>query len=63
MGGGAPSWQRQTVGSCCGGRRELDQPLAACELINASDRKISTKFTYIQHADGFVRWLAGEVDL
>lgn len=34
-----------------------------CDLINASDRTPSTKGTYIQHADRFVRWLAGEVDL
>jgi hypothetical protein len=34
-----------------------------CDLINASDRTPSTKGTYIQHADRFVRWLAGEVDV
>ncbi|HLI43099.1 MAG TPA: hypothetical protein VKU92_01345 [Acidimicrobiales bacterium] len=34
-----------------------------CDLINASDRTPSTKETYIQHADRFVRWLAGEVTL
>ena len=32
-----------------------------CELVNASDRRPTTKTTYIQHADRFVRWLAGEI--
>jgi isochorismate synthase EntC len=34
-----------------------------CDEIDASDRKATTKATYVQHADRFVRWLAGEVDL
>jgi hypothetical protein len=34
-----------------------------CDLVNASDRAPTTKGTYIQHADRFVRWLAGEVDI
>ena len=34
-----------------------------CDLINASERTPSTKGTYIQHADRFVRWLAGEVEV
>ncbi len=33
-----------------------------CDLINASERTPSTKVTYIQHADRFVRWPAGEVE-
>jgi hypothetical protein len=41
-------------------RREFDR---YCGLINASDRKPTTKATYIQHADRFVRWLAGEIDV
>jgi hypothetical protein len=41
-------------------RRDFDR---YCGLINNSDRKPTTKATYIQHADRFVRWLAGEVDL
>lgn len=34
-----------------------------CDLINASDRATTTKTTYIVHAERFVRWLAGDVDL
>ena len=34
-----------------------------CKRINDSDRKPTTKATYIQHADRFVRWLAGEIDV
>jgi len=34
-----------------------------CNRINASDRKPTTKMTYITHADRFVRWLAGEVNI
>ena len=30
-----------------------------CDLVNASSRKT----TYIQHADRFVRWLAGEIQI
>jgi hypothetical protein len=41
-------------------RREFER---YCDLVNASDRKPTTKTTYIQHADRFVRWLAGEIDL
>lgn len=41
-------------------RREFQR---YCDLVNASDRKPSTKTTYIQHADRFVRWLAGETDV
>jgi hypothetical protein len=41
-------------------RREFQR---YCDLVNASDRRPATKVTYIQHADRFVRWLAGEVDL
>jgi tryptophanase len=41
-------------------RREFER---YCDLINASDRKPTTKGTYIQHADRFVRWLAGEVNV
>jgi hypothetical protein len=32
------------------------------DLVNASSRK-TTKTTYIQHADRFVRWLAGEIQI
>lgn len=31
--------------------------------VNAADLRPSTKTTYLQHADRFVRWLAGEVHL
>lgn len=41
-------------------RREFDR---YSDLINASDRKPTTKATYVQHADRFVRWLAGEADV
>jgi hypothetical protein len=41
-------------------RRDFQQ---YCDEVNASTRKPTTKATYIQHADRFVRWLAGEVDL
>jgi hypothetical protein len=41
-------------------RREFER---YCNLINASDRAPTTKGTYIQHADRFVRWMAGEVDI
>ena len=41
-------------------RREFER---YCSLVSASDRKPSTKATYIQHADRFVRWLAGEIDI
>ena len=34
-----------------------------CDRINAADLKVTTKMTYITHANRFVRWLAGEVDL
>ena len=34
-----------------------------CDLINASDRATTTKTTYIVHAERFVRWLAGEMDI
>lgn len=32
-------------------------------LINAADLAPSSKTTYLVHADRFVRWLAGEVDI
>jgi hypothetical protein len=38
-------------------------PIHYCELIDASDRKAATKATYIQHADRFVCWLAGEINV
>jgi hypothetical protein len=41
-------------------RREFER---YCDLVNASDRKPTTKATYVQHADRFVRWLAGEVNI
>jgi hypothetical protein len=41
-------------------RREFEH---YCDLVNASDRKPTTKTTYIQHADRFVRWLAGEIEI
>jgi hypothetical protein len=41
-------------------RRESDRYR---ELIKASELKLTTKVTYIQHADRFVRWLAGEVNI
>jgi hypothetical protein len=41
-------------------RREFER---YCELVNASDRRPTTKTTYIQHADRFVRWLAGEIQI
>ncbi len=31
--------------------------------VNAADLRPSTKSTYLQHADRFVRWLAGDVRL
>lgn len=34
-----------------------------CDLVNASSRKPTTKTTYIQHADRFERWLAGEIQI
>jgi hypothetical protein len=34
-----------------------------CDLINASDRAVTTKTTYIVHAERFVRWLAGDVEI
>ena len=34
-----------------------------CDLVNASSRKPTTKTTYIQHADRFVRWLASEIQI
>jgi hypothetical protein len=40
-------------------RRELGRYR---DLINASDRRPTTKTKYIQHADRFVRWLAREID-
>lgn len=33
------------------------------ELINSADLAPSSKSTYLAHADRFVRWLAGEVDI
>jgi hypothetical protein len=33
------------------------------ELVNASDLAPSSKTTYLQHADRFVRWLGGEVEI
>ena len=41
-------------------RREFER---YCDLVNASTRKPTTKTTYIQHADRFVRWLAGEIQI
>ena len=41
-------------------RREFER---YCELVNASDRRPATKTTHIQHADRFVRWLAGEIEI
>jgi len=41
-------------------RREFER---YSQLVNASDRAPSTKATYLQHADRFVRWLAGEIDI
>ena len=32
-------------------------------LVNAADLAPTTKTTYLTHADRFVRWLAGEVDV
>jgi hypothetical protein len=32
-------------------------------LINAADLAPSSKTTYLVHADSFVRWLAGEVEI
>ncbi len=32
-------------------------------LVNAADLAPTTKTTYLVHADRFVRWLAGEVDI
>jgi hypothetical protein len=49
-----PTWTMDDI------RREFDR---YCDLVNASGRKPTTKATYIQHADRFVRWLAGEVDI
>jgi hypothetical protein len=33
------------------------------DLVNTSDLAPSTKTTYLVHADRFVRWLAGEVEI
>ncbi len=33
------------------------------ELVNAADLAPTSKTTYLAHADRFVRWLAGEVDI
>ncbi len=33
------------------------------ELVNAADLAPATKTTYLAHADRFVRWLAGEVQI
>jgi len=33
------------------------------ELVNGSDLAPSSKTTYLQHADRFVRWLGGEVEI
>lgn len=33
------------------------------QLVNASDLAPTTKTTYLIHADRFVRWLAGEVEI
>jgi hypothetical protein len=41
-------------------RREFER---YCKLVNASDRKPTTKTTYIQHADRFVRWLEGKIEI
>jgi hypothetical protein len=49
-----PAWTMDDI------RREFQR---YCDLVNASDRKPTTKATYVQHADRFVRWLAGEIDI
>lgn len=41
-------------------RREFERYSA---LVNAADLAPSSKSTYLTHADRFVRWLAGEVDI
>ncbi len=33
------------------------------ELVNGADLAPTTKTTYLMHADRFVRWLAGEVQI
>ncbi|MDB4873386.1 MAG: hypothetical protein JWL97_4390 [Gemmatimonadales bacterium] len=41
-------------------RREYER---YSELVNAADLAPSSKTTYLTHADRFVRWLAGEVEI
>jgi hypothetical protein len=41
-------------------RREFER---YSNLVNAAELAPSTKTTYLVHADRFVRWLAGEVDI
>jgi hypothetical protein len=41
-------------------RREFER---YSELVNAADLAPSSKSTYLQHADRFIRWLAGEVEV
>ena len=41
-------------------RREFER---YSDLVNAADLAPTTKTTYLIHADRFVRWLAGEVDI
>jgi hypothetical protein len=41
-------------------RREFDR---YSKLINAADLAPTGKATYLTHADRFIRWLAGEVDI
>jgi hypothetical protein len=41
-------------------RREFD-PYS--RLVNATDLAPTRKTTYLAHADRFIRWLAGEVDI
>jgi hypothetical protein len=51
------SYDRRTVDYI---RREFER---YSDLVNASNRRPSTKTTYLQHADRFVRWLAGETEI
>ncbi|MBO3748981.1 hypothetical protein J5X84_23125 [Streptosporangiaceae bacterium NEAU-GS5] len=41
-------------------RREFE---AYSRIVNAADLAPTTKTTYLIHADRFVRWLAGEVEI
>lgn len=53
-GGSGRAWTMEEL------RREFER---YSDEVNAADLRPSTKSTYLSHADRFVRWLAGEVDI